>query len=88
MMNKRTKLNNYKRVRATRDALLKAENEGRQRRLVMELPNTASVHLITGWTSRCELELRDGYTIYHTGDDCLIKCGVDAYMQWLKNNCN
>jgi len=87
-MNKKTKLNNYRRVRAIRDQLLKTKNEGRQRRLVMELPNTSNIHLISGWTCRCELELEDGYTIYNTGDDCLIKCGIAAYMYWLKNNCN
>jgi len=86
-MNKKSKLKYYKRVRKIRDELLKCDNEGRQRRLVMELPNTSSIHISTGWTLRCEVELNNGYTIYYDGHNNIINCGIDAYMYWLKNNC-
>lgn len=86
-MNKKEKLNYYRKVRAIRDELLISKNEGRQRRLVMELPNTSSIYLRSGsLDDSCKVELNNGYTIYHTGDDCLVKCGIEAYMYWLKRS--
>lgn len=87
-MNKKTKLARYRRVRAIRDELLNCTNQGRQRRLLMELPNSSSVHLINRAEDRCTVELITGFEFTHYGNDCIIKCGIDVYMHWLKNYCN
>lgn len=82
---KKYKLNRIKEVRATRDELLKCDNVGRQRRLVLELPNTSSIYIISSYHSMCELELNDGFTITNSGDNCIVLCGIAAYRYWLKN---
>lgn len=86
IMKKKARLTYYRHIRKIRDELIRTENEGRQRRLIMEMPNTSNIYFISGEFSICEVELNDGYTIYHSGNNCLVECGKEVYMHWLKHS--
>lgn len=89
----KNKLNRIKRMRAIRDDLLKTDNLGRARALLMKMPNVkgCSTGLAGNYQVRklITLRLRGGYHYHFTGYGDMIagvqSAGKFAYMEWLKN---
>lgn len=84
-MRRKEKLNLIKSVRAIRDEMLTCENNGRLRKLLLDMPNIYSVSFRDyGMSYSAEIRMDTGHEYRMNDSDCLRKLGILAYFEWIK----
>ena len=82
-MRRKSRLKEIRRVRKIKDEFYKSHNTGRDRRLLLSMPDVVSVSTMGGWTFRAEMQMSDGSEFYESGDSALSKLMQITYRMWI-----